>query len=47
MVGKVAYWLAVLAISVGLVIALVLWFESRDESRLESPSSSVPALNLR
>jgi hypothetical protein len=33
--GKVIYWLAVLAISVALLIALVLFFESRDESQIE------------
>jgi hypothetical protein len=33
--GKVIYWLAVLAISVALLIALVLFFESRDESEIE------------
>jgi hypothetical protein len=32
---KVVYWLAVLAISVALVIGLILWFESRDESEIE------------
>jgi len=30
--GRVIYWLAVLAISVLLLILLVLFFESRDES---------------
>jgi uncharacterized protein involved in outer membrane biogenesis len=33
--GKVIYWLAVLAISVALLIALVLFFESRDDSQIE------------
>jgi hypothetical protein len=32
--GKVIYWLAVLAISIALLIALVLFFESRDESEI-------------
>jgi cytochrome b subunit of formate dehydrogenase len=32
---KVLYWLAVLAISLALVIGLILWFESRDESEIE------------
>jgi hypothetical protein len=34
--GKVVYWLAVVAISVALVIALILFFESRDQSSVES-----------
>jgi hypothetical protein len=33
--GKILYWLAVLAISITLLIALVLFFESRDESQVE------------
>ncbi len=40
---KVLYWLAVLAISVALVIGLLFFFESRDNSSVED--SSVPALN--
>jgi hypothetical protein len=43
--GKVVYWLAVLAISLALVIALVLWFESQDESRVEGASPNGPALS--
>jgi hypothetical protein len=30
--GKILYWVAVLALSVGLLILLVLYFESRDSS---------------
>jgi hypothetical protein len=33
--GKVLYWLAVLLVSLALLIVLVLFFESRDSSRLE------------
>jgi len=33
---KVLYWILVLAISVALVIGLILFFESRDQSSLES-----------
>jgi hypothetical protein len=33
--GKVLYWLAVLAISIALLIGLVLLFESRDDSGVE------------
>lgn len=43
MVGKIVYWLAVLAISLALVIALILFFESRDESSLEGASARPPA----
>ena len=32
---KVLYWLAVLAIALALVIGLILWFESRDQSDIE------------
>jgi hypothetical protein len=34
-VGKVLYWLAVLAISLALLVVLMMWFESRDSSELE------------
>ncbi len=34
--GKILYWLAVLAVSIALLIALVLFFESRDESQVEN-----------
>jgi hypothetical protein len=36
---KVLYWVAVVAISVALVIALILWLESRDASELQNSSS--------
>jgi hypothetical protein len=32
---KVVYWAVVLAVSLALVVALVLFLESRDESELE------------
>ncbi|MEA2330011.1 MAG: hypothetical protein QOH58_149 [Thermoleophilaceae bacterium] len=34
-VGKIVYWLAVLAISLVLLVVLMMWFESRDASRVE------------
>ena len=34
-VGKVLYWLAVLAISLALLVVLMMWFESRDSSEVE------------
>ncbi len=35
MLGKVVYWLAVLAVSFLLVLALIKWLEARDESEVE------------
>jgi hypothetical protein len=35
LVGKILYWLAVFAISIALLIVLMLFFESRDDSRVE------------
>jgi hypothetical protein len=35
MVLKILYWLVVLAISLALVIGLILFFESRDQSSIE------------
>jgi hypothetical protein len=34
-VGKILYWLAVLAISIALLVVLMLFFESRDDSSVE------------
>jgi cytochrome b subunit of formate dehydrogenase len=36
MLLKILYWLAVVAISLALVVGLVLFFESRDQSSVES-----------
>jgi hypothetical protein len=33
--GKILYWAAVLALSIVLLIALVLFFESRDTSQVD------------
>jgi uncharacterized membrane protein len=49
-VGKVVYWLVVVLISLALVIVLILFLESRDQSSIEearaqrgeTPSSVVP-----
>ena len=43
---KILYWLAVLAISVALVIGLILFFESRDQSQVENGSLGPPAVRL-
>jgi hypothetical protein len=40
---KVLYWVAVVAISLALVVALILFFESRDQSSVQS-DSALPAL---
>lgn len=37
---KILYWLAVLAISLALVVALILFLESRDESSLDEEASA-------
>jgi hypothetical protein len=39
---KILYWLAVLAISLALLVALVLFFESRDESGVDNGGLSLP-----
>jgi hypothetical protein len=40
--GKVLYWLAVLAISIALLVVLVLFFESRDQSNVDNGSVLLP-----
>ena len=34
--GKILYWALVLAVSIALLIALVLFFESRDSSQVDN-----------
>jgi hypothetical protein len=36
MILKILYWLAVLAVSLALVIGLILFLESRDQSSIEA-----------
>ena len=43
MLLKIVYWVAVVVISLALVVALILFFESRDQSSVESDSAR-PAL---
>ena len=38
MLMRIVYWLLVLLVSLALMVALVLFLESRDESSLESGS---------
>lgn len=42
MLLRLLYWLAVVAISVALVVALVLWFESQDASDIENSRGPAP-----
>jgi hypothetical protein len=42
--GKILYWLAVVAISLALLIALVLFFESRDTSEVDRGALLGPLL---
>jgi hypothetical protein len=46
MLLKILYWIAVLAISLALVIGLILFFESRDESSLEGAGAPGPVTSL-
>jgi hypothetical protein len=32
--GRIVYWLAVVLISLGLVVALILFLEARDQSQV-------------
>jgi uncharacterized protein YggT (Ycf19 family) len=41
-VWKVLYWLAVLAISVVLLVVLMMWFESRDASKVDNSAVAQP-----
>lgn len=44
MLLKVLYWLAVVAISLALVVGLILFLESRDQSSVESGAGLVFSL---
>jgi hypothetical protein len=39
---KIVYWLAVLALSLALVVGLILFLESRDQSSIEEGSRPPP-----
>jgi hypothetical protein len=41
---KILYWLAVLVVSLALLVALVLFFESRDQSQVDNGSLLGPLL---
>jgi len=40
---KILYWVAVLAVSLVLVVALILFLESRDRSSVEGAAGPVAA----
>ena len=39
MVLKILYWIAVVVVSLALLVALVVFFESRDDSSLDEQAS--------
>jgi hypothetical protein len=38
---RILYWLAVLVVSLALLVALVLFFESRDASEIEKGGAGI------
>lgn len=46
MVLKILYWVAVVAVSLALLVALILFFESRDDSSLEGEATIGPGMAL-
>jgi hypothetical protein len=44
MLLKLLYWLAVLAISLALVVGLILFLESRDQSSVERSTRDAPIM---
>lgn len=40
---KILYWAAVLAVSLALVVALILFIESRDQSSVEGAAAALSA----
>jgi hypothetical protein len=47
MVSKLIYWLVVTLISLALVIALVLFLESRDQSSIDRDETSAQVVAVR
>lgn len=41
MLLKILYWIAVLAVSLALVVGLILFLESRDQSSVEEAGAKV------
>ena len=46
MLGRILYWVVVFAISLALVVALIIFFESRDDSSLEGEATIGPGMAL-
>lgn len=46
MILKIIYWLVVVAISLALVIGLILFLESRDQSSVDGAILLAPLLSL-
>ena len=44
MIGKIVYGVAVVVISLAILVALILFFESRDDSTLEGSQIAPPSL---
>ena len=44
MLLKLIYWFAVVAISLALVVGLILFFESRDDSSVEGAAGPAPGV---
>jgi uncharacterized membrane protein YhaH (DUF805 family) len=44
--ARVLYWLVVLAVSVVLLVLLVSFFESRDESQIDAAVTAIPLLGV-
>jgi hypothetical protein len=41
---RIAYWLAVLIVSIAILVGLILLLESRDDSSIDSGAVATPAL---
>ena len=45
MLLKVLYWVAVVIVSLALVVALILFLESRDQSSVEDSGLRAPSIS--
>ena len=43
MLAKLAYWAAVIVVSLALLVALIVFFESRDDSALGQAGAALPS----
>jgi hypothetical protein len=46
MLLRIVYWIAVVAVSLALVVALILFLESRDQSSVDDAGRQTPATLL-